>query len=162
TVTEQVVVLLDEFDEMGRDRTRSQELLSRFITTAMLPKLASINDERKLVFLLATNYVSNFDAAFSRSGRFDMRVQVMVPSLAAKLRKWAELGSLRRHWPARTKRDMDGIPSSLTFLECKQLVEKLKGKKAVATVTQIIRAAGQTAPLMQPNNTMDDEEGSDR
>ena len=37
TMTEQVVVLLDEFDEMGRDRARSQELLSRFITTAMLP-----------------------------------------------------------------------------------------------------------------------------
>ena len=37
TVAEQIVVLLDEFDEMGRERARTEELLSRFITTAMLP-----------------------------------------------------------------------------------------------------------------------------
>ena len=29
-----VVVLLDEFNEMGRDRGRAEELLSRFLTTA--------------------------------------------------------------------------------------------------------------------------------
>ncbi len=58
-IVEQTVVFLDEFDEMGRDRMQSQDLLSRLITTSMLPKLAAINDERKIVFLLATNYVSN-------------------------------------------------------------------------------------------------------
>jgi hypothetical protein len=44
------IMLLDEFDEMGRDRARNRELLSRFITTAMLPKLARINEERKSSF----------------------------------------------------------------------------------------------------------------
>jgi hypothetical protein len=34
TIAEEIIVLLDEFDEMGRDRTRNQEVLSRFITTA--------------------------------------------------------------------------------------------------------------------------------
>ncbi len=79
---EEVVVLLDEFDEMGRDRSETT-ILSRFITTAMLPRLAAINDQRKIVFLL-TNYVRNFDAAFSRDGRFDMRIQVMPPNLQGK------------------------------------------------------------------------------
>ena len=60
-------------------------MLSRFITTAMLPKLAAINKERKIVFLLATNFISGFDAAFRRGGRFDMLLQVMPPNLAAKL-----------------------------------------------------------------------------
>jgi ATPase family associated with various cellular activities (AAA) len=84
-MVEQIVVFLDEFDEMGRDRTQTQELLSRLITTSMLPKLAAINEERKIVFLLATNYVANFDAAFSRGGRFDMILQVMPPTTDAKL-----------------------------------------------------------------------------
>jgi transitional endoplasmic reticulum ATPase len=109
TLTEQVVVLLDEFDEMGRDRSRAQELLSRFITTAVLPKLASINSERKLVFLLATNYIGGFDAAFSRGGRFDMLVQVMPPRCDVKLSNtdWRPMTSsrpiddmtLNRFWP---------------------------------------------------------------
>jgi hypothetical protein len=91
TAVEQVVVLLDEFDEMGRDRSRSQELLSRFITTAMLPKLVSINEKRKIVFLLATNFISGFDAAFSRGGRFDLLFQVMPPSVSAKFGRWDQL-----------------------------------------------------------------------
>ena len=86
-IAEQIVVLLDEFDEMGRDRAASTDILSRFITTAMLPKLAAINEARKIVFLLATNYVSQFDAAFIRGGRFDMVIQVMPPTLDAKLRR---------------------------------------------------------------------------
>ena len=88
TMSEQIVVLLDEFDEMGRDRARSENLLSRFITTAMLPKLASINGQRKIVFLLATNFIRGFDAAFSRGGRFDMLIQVMPPTADEKLRHW--------------------------------------------------------------------------
>ena len=57
-MAEQIVVLLDEFDEIGRSRSGNEDLVSRFITTAMLPKLAAINRARKIVFLLATNYVS--------------------------------------------------------------------------------------------------------
>jgi SpoVK/Ycf46/Vps4 family AAA+-type ATPase len=86
-IAEQIVVLLDEFDEMGRERTVAPDVLSRFITTSMLPKLAAINDERKIVFLLATNYVSQFDAAFSRGGRFDMLLQIMPPTAEARVRR---------------------------------------------------------------------------
>ena len=83
--TEQVVVLLDEFDEMGRDREGEKEMLPRLITTSMLPKLADINEQRKIVFLLATNFVGDFDTAFSRPGRFDMRLQVMPPKVSEKI-----------------------------------------------------------------------------
>jgi SpoVK/Ycf46/Vps4 family AAA+-type ATPase len=86
-MAEQIVVLLDEFDEIGRNRSGNEDLVSRFITTAMLPKLAAINRTRKIVFLLATNCVSDFDAAFSRGGRFDMLLQVMPPTFEEKLNK---------------------------------------------------------------------------
>ena len=129
-MAEQVVVLLDEFDELGKDRAQSQELLSRFITTSMLPKLAAINDERKIVFLLATNYVSAFDTAFSRGGRFDMILQVMPPTPEAKLTypEWGDTlnGALQKITPERKRTEAEGFLADLTYLETQQLVSTIK------------------------------------
>jgi hypothetical protein len=77
SATEQLVVLFDEFDEMVRNRALSDELLSRFLTTAMLPKLARINKERRILFVVATNYIHSFGVAISRAGRFDLVLQMM-------------------------------------------------------------------------------------
>lgn len=143
-IAEQIVVLLDEFDEMGRDRSKSTDILSRFITTAMLPKLAAINDGRKIVFLLATNYVSQFDAAFIRGGRFDMVLQVMPPTVEAKL--------ARAEWHATLTSALDGLApkrkqeearstiGDLTFLETVQLVASLQS--GVEDVSEEIKDAG--------------------
>lgn len=85
--TEQLVVLLDEFDELVRDRDGSEgEPQARFLTTAMLPKLTALYDKKKIVYLLATNHVERFDPAIARQGRFDMVVPVLPPSLDEKLR----------------------------------------------------------------------------
>src|SRR6202047_2414510 len=62
--TERVVVLFDEFDELVRERGSSAtEPFSRLLTTAMLPKLASIHKRATLVFIIATNNVGEFDLA---------------------------------------------------------------------------------------------------
>jgi SpoVK/Ycf46/Vps4 family AAA+-type ATPase len=82
---EEIVVLFDEFDEMVRNREHSDELLSRFLTTAMLPKLAKINKQRRILFLVATNYIDSFDVAISRAGRFDYVIQMMPPNAHSKL-----------------------------------------------------------------------------
>jgi ATPase family protein associated with various cellular activities (AAA) len=121
TLTEQVVVLLDEFDEMGRARVNNEDLLSRFITTAMLPKLASLNVQRRIVFLLATNYISGFDAAFSRGGRFDMLVQVMPPNADEKLKHWPDLNSALEKLSPDRKSEAKSLLGDLTYLECEQL-----------------------------------------
>lgn len=82
---ERVVVLLDEFDEMVRDRAdNDSEMTSRFLTTAMLPKLALVNERRRIVFILATNHLEKFDFAIRRSGRFDITLPVMPPTYQAK------------------------------------------------------------------------------
>ena len=87
--SERMVVLLDEFDEMVRDRASAQsEATSRFLTTAMLPKLSRINQRRRIVFILATNYIDHFDFAIARPGRFDVKLQVMPPTVDEKLKKW--------------------------------------------------------------------------
>jgi SpoVK/Ycf46/Vps4 family AAA+-type ATPase len=95
----------------------------------MLPKLAAINEERKIVFLLATNYVSQFDAAFSRGGRFDMVIQVMPPTLAAKLTKpeWRTiLTSTLADLNEREQAEARSRLGQMTFLETEQLVARLQ------------------------------------
>lgn len=89
---ERCVVLLDEFDEMLRERNGNQsETMSRFLTTAMLPKLSQISKERRIVFIVATNHIENFDFAIKRPGRFDMIVQVMPPTLSEKFLAFPDL-----------------------------------------------------------------------
>jgi adenylate kinase family enzyme len=87
--SERLVVLFDEFDEMVRERSLpNTDATSRFLTTAMLPKLSSINKRKRIVFILATNYVDQFDFAIARPGRFDRRFQVMPPTMKSKLAKF--------------------------------------------------------------------------
>lgn len=155
SMAEQVVVLLDEFDEMGRDRAQSTELLSRLITTSMLPKLAAINDQRKIVFLLATNYVSNFDAAFSRGGRFDMIAQIMQPTLEAKLGKpeWSEIfeAALGKIQNAKKKQEACDALADLTYLETEQLVLRLGGQVDDVFDEFVAAAANEKCTLNRTN-----------
>src|SRR5208337_3956709 len=83
-----VVVLFDEMDALVRTRDGVQvaDLTSQFLTTSMLPKLATLHDQASLVFLFATNYQAGFDAAIKRPGRFDVLLCVGPPSWKEKLR----------------------------------------------------------------------------
>jgi hypothetical protein len=85
SAAERIVVLFDEFDEMARAREDDPEVLSRFLTTSMLPKLAAINKRRRIVFIVATNHIDNFDLAISRTGRFDLILPVLPPTTEEKL-----------------------------------------------------------------------------
>ena len=86
--TERVVVLFDEFDEFVRERGSSDaEQFSRLLTTAMLPKLASIHKRATVVFIIATNNIQQFDLAIRRPGRFDRVVQIMPPTVEEKFTK---------------------------------------------------------------------------
>jgi len=95
--TERVVVLFDEFDEFVRERGSSDaEQFSRLLTTAMLPKLASIHSRATLVFIIATNNIQQFDLAIRRPGRFDRVVQIMPPTYDEKMEKknWGASGAV--------------------------------------------------------------------
>lgn len=121
---EQIVVLFDEFDEMVRERGAvGVEAISRFLTTTMLPKLTTINERRKIVFILATNHIEQFDFAISRLGRFDRIIQIMPPTGAEKKRKWPTL--------ARLSTDCKADLELLTHSECQKLVEVVNGGAAL-------------------------------
>ena len=130
---DRIVVLLDEFDEMVRERVMADNILSRFLTTAMLPKLADINERRRIVFLVATNHIENFDLAISRPGRFDMIVQVMPPTFREKDKRWgitshlSRLGINRNHLLNATQSlSIDELVELLTYAECQALVKELQ------------------------------------
>jgi hypothetical protein len=151
-MAEQIVVLLDEFDEIGRSRTANRDLVSRFITTAMLPKLAAINRARKIVFILATNYVSGFDAAFSRGGRFDMLLQVMPPTLSEKLNNtdWPILKQSLKSLTSHRRTEAKAKIKDLTFIETQQLVRDLQGVIGADDILSTIATAWESCTLERP------------
>ena len=144
--TERVVVLFDEFDEFVRERGSSDaEQFSRLLTTAMLPKLASIHKRGTLVFIIATNNIRQFDIAIQRPGRFDRLVQIMPPTFEQKMTK--------KDWGAEENVDIEerlrtlevGLTDEikqrlgdLTFLECDgfatELAKALNAQEAIRTL----------------------------
>lgn len=87
------VVLFDELDEMLRERNAPEsDPFSRFLTTLMLPKLAELWKQRRLLFFLNTNLITTADQAIRRSERFDANILVETPSLAVKERWLKEAG----------------------------------------------------------------------
>jgi hypothetical protein len=81
-----VVVLFDEMDALvqKRDSGTPLDTESKFLTTYMLPKLAKLHDRGQIVFMMATNFVGNFDDAIKRAGRFDYLLCMGPPTLKAK------------------------------------------------------------------------------
>ena len=129
--SEAVVVLLDEFDELMRDREEAQsELVSRFLTTAMLPKLATINDARRVFFVVATNHLDYFDAAIKRRGRFDALIPMLAPSVETKLAHWGAAAGALSYLDGTTELSDSGrfMAANLTFGEFGQLIKEIEGE----------------------------------
>ncbi len=123
--TERVVVLFDEFDELVRERGSSDaQPFSRLLTTAMLPKLASIHKRARLVFVIATNNIGDFDLAIRRPGRFDRVVQIMPPTYKAKISKkdWGipkiDIGAILRTLGVNVTSNIKKKLGDLTYGEC--------------------------------------------
>ena len=79
------VILLDEIDELVRRRAGEPDASERFLTTSMLPKVAELWKQRRVIYLVATNYVEEFDAAITRAQRFDALISMPPPAYRRKL-----------------------------------------------------------------------------
>jgi hypothetical protein len=157
------VVLLDEFDELVRTRDADRgdngeasekgkekgEPISRFFTTAMLPKLIKLNKERRIVLLMATNFVDQFDDAIAREGRFDTRVQVLPPSAAAKIAH-SEFANIKvlddiEHFELR------GALDDFTFQETQRFNELVKGVTDKAKAESILEQFKDKCTMLKDN-----------
>jgi hypothetical protein len=150
---ERVVVFLDEFDELVREREQEGESEVRFLTTAMLPKLAALSERRRVVYLLATNHLERFDVAIRREGRFDLIVPVMPPTAREKFRWWP---ALREAFDVEKARDEESANHTrkqiedLTFAECERLVRRLSRLPKGETFASTVQAEYEHATLSQP------------
>jgi hypothetical protein len=152
---DQTVVLLDEFDELVREREGPNEVLSRFLTTAMLPKLTALHDRRQIVILLATNHVESFDSAIRRPGRFDMIVPVMQPTIEAKLAAPAwraaadRVRELKIQFDLRKYGDIRQHLDALTYSEYNGVVTQLSAASSIEVFTRIASEAYHNCTLTQ-------------
>lgn len=78
------VVLFDEIDELLRERKGELDPFGRFLTTSMLPKVARLWEQRRVLFFVATNDIRAADDAILRSQRFDAAIFVAPPSFNVK------------------------------------------------------------------------------
>jgi hypothetical protein len=85
------VVLFDEIDELMREREKEPDAFGRFLTTSMLPKLAELWKQRRIIYFVATNHIGHFDQALTRSQRFDALILVPPPAFATKKRRLLEI-----------------------------------------------------------------------
>lgn len=168
--TEGVVVLFDEFDELVRERASGTEQpFSRLLTTAMLPKLASLRKKGTLVFIIATNNIAQFDLAIRRPGRFDRIFQIMPPTLSEKLKKrnWVGLGDFNIREKLKTlKVNLDqkvrNQLESLTFAECETFAAELSEKTSLQDATSTLDAAWNRCTLHAPVSEADAKTWADR
>jgi SpoVK/Ycf46/Vps4 family AAA+-type ATPase len=100
-----VVILFDEMDALSRRRDLPQggglDVTSQFLTTSMLPKLAKLHDDGRVVFFMLTNHRRDFDLAITRPGRFDLllcqgppEARIKVANLPALMKGKGTIGEL--------------------------------------------------------------------
>jgi hypothetical protein len=147
TATEQLVVLFDEFDELVRVRQDEETPESRFLTTAMLPRLQELSNERRVVFLFATNHVEVFDPAIRRPGRFDLIVPVMPPTASEKLRHWPKVAKHLDGIDAQDDLGIRALIDKLTFDEFASIAEHLMGETTKDGVKRRCEEAAQAGTL---------------
>jgi hypothetical protein len=168
--TEGVVVLFDEFDELVRERASGAELpFSRLLTTAMLPKLASMHKKGTLVFIIATNNIAQFDLAIRRPGRFDRIFQIMPPTLEAKLDKsnWAGLSgfNIREKLVSlgvSLDQKIKGKLEELTFSECEAFATELSETSNLQSATTALDSAWDRCTLHAPVTERDTKTWAER
>ena len=88
---DRTVVLFDEIDELVRERQDEHDAFGRFLTTSMLPKLAELWKQRKIIYFVATNHIRYFDVAITRPQRFDALILVSPPAYSPKIEKLTEI-----------------------------------------------------------------------
>ncbi|MCH7916105.1 MAG: AAA family ATPase, partial [Deltaproteobacteria bacterium] len=75
------VIFFDEFEEFFRDRgpgdsSIHDRTIAAFTTSAMLPRLQELHDQRRCLIFLATNDENKIDPAIKRPGRYDFRLDI--------------------------------------------------------------------------------------
>jgi len=95
---EDVVVLFDEIDQLMPDRqAQDYKVLQgvlKFMTPSMLVKLNDLRKSKRLIFIVATNYIERIDEAIKRKGRFDDQFLILPFDLHGRKKVLEKEGNL--------------------------------------------------------------------
>jgi len=81
-----VVILFDEMDALAQTRVNpALDVTRQLLTTSMLPKLADLYEQARVIYLMATNHKKDLDPAITRPGRFDLLLCVGPPNWKRKV-----------------------------------------------------------------------------
>jgi transitional endoplasmic reticulum ATPase len=83
---EHVVAFIDEFDEIGANRTSSPA--TQGVVNELLKAIPPFRSQPGRLLICATNFVDRIDPAVIRPGRFDLVVPVGPPDSQARLAMW--------------------------------------------------------------------------
>ena len=78
-----IVKFLKQVTQGGRP-SGGLDVTRQLLTTSMLPKLASLWDRKRVIFLMATNHKQQLDPAITRPNRFDLLLCVAPPPWKSK------------------------------------------------------------------------------
>ncbi len=133
-----VVVLFDEIDALllrrSHDRYSASDVVQQFLTTMMLPHLAQLYDNGRVLFIVATNHLRLFDEAIIRPGRFDVLLCIGPPDANMKLRQLDKfiprgrkqfIGEIKAFFQERRERKIDYILEYSTYSEFSALLDYL-------------------------------------
>jgi SpoVK/Ycf46/Vps4 family AAA+-type ATPase len=113
------VILFDEIDELVRERDVEPDAFGRFLTTSMLPKLAELWEQRRVIYFIATNHIEYFDRAVTRAQRFDALVFVAPPAFERKIDELQRLIKNERPTLITTVKVTEAdVNAALDALEC--------------------------------------------
>lgn len=136
------VILFDEIDELVRERDVEPDAFGRFLTTSMLPKLAELWKQRKVIYFIATNHIEYFDRAVTRAYRFDALIFVTPPSFGNKMKELTRILGEKLHDASLTTSVTETeINQALLNIQCSQNVssDALLGKDQILAKFILLR-----------------------
>jgi transitional endoplasmic reticulum ATPase len=83
---EHVVAFIDEFDEIGANRTSNPA--TQGVVNELLKAIPPFRSQPGRLLICATNFIDRIDPAVIRPGRFDLVVPVGPPDIEARLAMW--------------------------------------------------------------------------
>jgi hypothetical protein len=134
----QCVIFFDEFEEFFRKREDKDDkgkrsaspapqdrTIAAFTTSAMLPRIQALHDEKRSLIFLATNHPEKLDSAIMREGRFDLKATINHPTI----KRFADSGVGFFSHP--TKKTVENL--KISGSEIKQARELKLARKAIAS-----------------------------
>lgn len=144
-----VVILFDEMDALAQKRGNAElDVTRQLLTTSMLPKLAELHDQARVIFLMATNHREGLDErqgldeAIIRPGRFDLLICVGPPSWDRKLKGLSEILKKEKDKDKDKDKDkeksIDSIKKALTKLSSSAKTKQRLDRFTVADVSNFL------------------------